>query len=249
VVHCGAIPDTLLDSELFGYEKGAYTGADHKHEGLLASAHNGTIFLDEITEMSPSLQGKLLRFMQNGEVRRLGGHEVRHFSVRVVAATNRNIDDEVKKGTFRSDLLYRFVVRLHMPPLKEHKEDLPQLVESLLKKLGYTSVRISDEVMELFMAYDWPGNVRELQNVLEQTLLLSPFMVILPEHLPERFRLKRDEALPPLPPLEEAERKQIIQTLQTTSWNQSQAAQLLGIDRKTLRTKIQRYGLLRNGAS
>jgi DNA-binding NtrC family response regulator len=249
VVHCGAIPDTLLDSELFGYEKGAYTGADHKHEGLLASAHSGTIFLDEITEMSPSLQGKLLRFMQSGEVRRLGGHEVGHFSVRVVAATNRDIDDELRKGTFRSDLLYRFVVRLHMPPLRKHKEDLPQLIESLLKKIGYPSVRISDEAMELLIAYDWPGNVRELQNVLEQTLLLSPFMVVLPEHLPERFRPKRDETLPLLPPLEEAERKQIIQALQTTSWNQSQAAQLLGIDRKTLRTKIQRYGLLRDGAS
>jgi len=249
VVHCGAIPDTLLDSELFGYEKGAYTGADHKHEGLLASSNSGTIFLDEITEMSPSLQGKLLRFMQSGEVRRLGGHEVRHFSVRVVAATNRNIDEEVKKSTFRSDLLYRFVVRLHMPPLREHKEDLPQLIESLLKKIGYPSVRISDEAMELLIAYDWPGNVRELQNVLEQTLLFSPFIVVLPEHLPERFRPGRDETLPLLPPLEEAERKQIIQALQTTSWNQSQAAQLLGIDRKTLRTKIQRYGLLRDGAS
>ncbi len=136
-----------------------------------------------------------------------------------------------------------------MPPLREHKEDLPQLVESLLKKLGYPSVRISDETMELLMAYKWPGNVRELQNVLEQTLLLSPFMVVLPEHLPERFRLKWDEALPLLPPLEEAERKQIIQALLSTSWNQSQAAQLLGIDRKTLRTKIQRYGLIKNGSS
>ena len=249
VVHCGAIPDTLLDSELFGYEKGAYTGADHKHEGLLASAQNGTIFLDEITEMSPSLQGKLLRFMQSGEVRKLGSHETRYFDVRVVAATNRHVDEEVKKGDFRSDLLYRFVVRLHMPSLRDHKEDLPQLVESLLKKLGYPSVRISDDAMELLLAYDWPGNVRELQNVLEQTLLLSPFLVILPEHLPERFHLKRDEALPLLPPLEEAERKQIIQALQTTSWNQSQAAQFLGIDRKTLRTKIQRYGLLRGDTS
>ena len=129
-----AIPDTLLESELFGYEKGAFTGADHTHPGLLESAQGGTIFLDEITEMSPALQGKLLRFMQNGEVRRLGGHEVRHVVVRVVAAANRNIDEEARAGRFRSDLLYRFVVRLHMPPLREHKEDLPQLIESLLKK-------------------------------------------------------------------------------------------------------------------
>jgi DNA-binding NtrC family response regulator len=187
--------------------------------------------------------------MQDGEVRRLGGHKVRHVSVRVVGAANRDVDGEVRKNNFRSDLLYRFVVRLRMPPLREHKEDMAQLVESLLKKLGYPSVRVSDEAMELFMAYDWLGNVRELQNVLEQTLLLSPFVIILPEHLPERFRLKQDQTLPPLPPLEEAERKQIIQALNTTSWNQSQAAQLLGIDRKTLRTKIQRYGLLREELS
>ena len=150
VVHCGAIPDTLLESELFGYEKGAFTGADKSHAGLLETAQDGTIFLDEITEMSTSLQGKLLRFMQNGEVRRLGGHDIKHVAVRVVAAGNRIIDDEVKKGCFRADLLYRFIVRLRIPALKEHKEDLPQLTESILKKLGYVSVRISDEAMEAF---------------------------------------------------------------------------------------------------
>lgn len=245
VVHCGAIPDTLLESELFGYEKGAFTGADHSHAGLIESAQDGTIFLDEITEMSTGLQAKLLRFMQDGEVRRLGGHTVRHVSLRVLAAANRNIDEEIKKGTFRSDLLYRFVVRLHIPPLREHKEDLPQLVESLLKKLGSSSVRISDEVMELFLAYDWPGNVRELQNVLQQTLLLSPFGLILPEYLPERFQRRKKTDIQGLTPLEEAEREQIRQCLQQAAWNQTRAAQSLGIDRKTLRTKIQRYGLIR----
>ncbi len=250
VVHCGAIPDTLLESELFGYEKGAFTGADHSHAGLIESAQDGTIFLDEITEMSTGLQAKLLRFMQDGEVRRLGGHTVRHISVRVVAAANRNIDDEIKKGTFRSDLLYRFVVRLHIPPLRDHKEDLPQLVESLLKKLGSASIRISGEVMESFLAYDWPGNVRELQNVLQQTLLLSPFGLILPEYLPERFQRrkegKEDEGeKQALTPLEEAERDQILQCLNSVAWNQTRAAQSLGIDRKTLRVKIQRYGLIR----
>ena len=245
VVHCGAIPDTLLESELFGYEKGAFTGADHSHAGLIESAQDGTIFLDEITEMSTGLQAKLLRFMQDGEVRRLGGHTVRHVSLRVLAAANRNIDEEIKKGTFRSDLLYRFVVRLHIPPLREHKEDLPQLVESLLKKLGSSSVRISDEVMELFLAYDWPGNVRELQNVLQQTLLLSPFGLILPEYLPERFQRRKKTDIQGLTPLEEAEREQIRQCLQQVTWNQTRAAQSLGIDRKTLRTKIQRYGLIR----
>ncbi|HON23625.1 MAG TPA: sigma-54 dependent transcriptional regulator [Syntrophales bacterium] len=247
VVHCGAIPDTLLESELFGYEKGAFTGADHSHAGLTESAQDGTIFLDEITEMSTGLQAKLLRFMQDGEVRRLGGHTVRHVSLRVVAAANRNIDEEIRKGTFRSDLLYRFVVRLHIPPLREHKEDLPQLVESLLKKLGSSSVRVSDEVMELFLAYDWPGNVRELQNVLQQTLLLSPFGLILPEYLPERFlpQKRKEGEKEALSPLEEAEREQILQSLKQAAWNQTRASQSLGIDRKTLRTKIQRYGLMK----
>ncbi|MDO9558208.1 MAG: sigma-54 dependent transcriptional regulator [Syntrophales bacterium] len=247
VVHCGAIPETLLESELFGYEKGAFTGADRPHPGLIESAQDGTIFLDEITEMSSGLQAKLLRFMQDGEIRRLGGHEVRHAAVRVVAAANRNINDEIAKDKFRADLLYRFVVRLHIPPLREHKEDLPLLVESLLKKLGYANVRVSDESMELLIAYDWPGNVRELQNVLQQTMLLSPFLLILPENLPERFRQKRDAPPPQLMPLEGAEREQILQCLKSTSWNQSRTAQLLGIDRKTLRSKIQRYGLLKNG--
>lgn len=245
VVHCGAIPETLLESELFGYERGAFTGADRSHPGLIESAREGTIFLDEITEMSPGLQAKLLRFMQDGEIRRLGGHDVRHAAVRVVAAANRNIDEEIRKDKFRSDLLYRFVVRLHIPPLREHKEDLPLLVDSLLKKLGYASVRVSDEAMELLMAYDWPGNVRELQNILQQTLLLSPFLLILPENLPEQFRVRREGPLPSLMPLEGAERQQILQTLKTTSWNQSRAAQILGIDRKTLRNKIQRYALSR----
>jgi DNA-binding NtrC family response regulator len=242
-VHCGAIPETLLESELFGYERGAFTGADRTHPGLLSHAQGGTIFLDEITEMSPALQGKLLRFMQSGEVRKLGSHEVQHIAVRVVAATNRNIDAEVAAGRFRSDLLYRFVVRLHIPALREHKEDLPQLVEALLQKQTDAAVAVTGETMKLLMAYDWPGNVRELENVLQQALLLSAFPVIMPEHLPPRFRQQKAFPLPPLPPLERAEREQIIQALQTTSWNQSRCAQLLGIDRKTLRTKIQRYEL------
>ena len=125
VVHCGAIPDNLLESELFGYERGSFTGADHQHTGLIESAQGGTIFLDEITEMSTALQSKFLRFMQDGEVRRIGGHEVRHVAVRVVAAANKNIDDEVSSGGFRLDLLYRFIVRLHIPPLRERRDGYP----------------------------------------------------------------------------------------------------------------------------
>ena len=242
-IHCGAIPETLLESELFGYEKGAFTGADRAHPGLLEAAQHGSLFLDEITGMSPGLQGKLLRFMQNGEVRRLGGHEARHVGVRVIAAANRDIDEEARSGRFRSDLLYRFVVRLQVPPLRARREDLPQLVESFLKKWGYPSVRVSDEAMELLLAYDWPGNVRELENVLRQTLLLSPFSLILPENLPEKLRPPRSPENSFLTPLEAAEREQIINALEIAGWNQSQAALRLGIDRKTLRTRIQRYGL------
>ena len=248
VVHCGAIPDNLLESELFGYEKGSFTGADHQHVGLIESAQGGTIFLDEITEMSTALQSKLLRFMQDGEVRRIGGHEVRHVAVRVVAAANKNIDEEVANGRFRLDLLYRFIVRLRIPPLRDRREDIPLLIEAMLKKLGYPGVRVSPEAMELLMAYNWPGNVRELENVLQQTMLLSPFVVILPENLPDRFRQKTDvrksAALPDMTPLEEAQREQILQTLKETSWNQSKAAEILGIDRKTLRMKIRRYNLI-----
>jgi DNA-binding NtrC family response regulator len=247
VVHCGAIPDNLLESELFGHEKGAFTGADHQHKGLLESAQGGTVFLDEITEMSTSLQSKFLRFMQNGEVRRIGGHEVQHVAVRVVAAANKNMDEEVHAGRFRLDLLYRFIVRLRVPSLRERREDIPLLIEAMLKKLGYPGVRISNETVELLMAYNWPGNVRELENVLQQTLLLSPFVVILPENLPARFRQKKangiNGAATQMTPLEEAQKEQIAQTLRETSWNQSRAAEILGIDRKTLRMKIRRWGL------
>ena len=247
IVHCGAIPDNLLESELFGYNKGAYTGASHQHTGLLETAEGGTVFLDEITEMSTALQGKFLRFMQNGELRKIGDNAVRNVEVRVVAAANKKIDDEVKKENFRLDLLYRFIVRLRVPPLREHKEDIPLLTEALLKKLGDTNISVSPDTMEMFMAYDWPGNVRELENVLQQIMLLSPFDEILPENLPERFHSSTDRKDilngPGLSPLEEAEKEKILQTLKETSWNQSQAAKRLDIDRKTLRTKIRRYSL------
>jgi DNA-binding NtrC family response regulator len=243
-VNCGAIPETLLESELFGFEKGAFTGADHAHQGLLEAAQGGTVFLDEITEMSPALQGKLLRFMQSGEVRRLGGHDTKHVAARVVAAANRDIEKEADAGRFRSDLLFRFVVHLRTPPLRAHREDIPQLIDSLLKKWGYANVRISDEALGLLMAYKWPGNVRELENVLRQTLLLSPFALLTPENLPEKLHPPSPVSEQPLLSLlERAERQQIHDILESTSWNQSRAAQLLRIDRKTLHAKIIRYHL------
>ena len=242
-VNCGAIPETLLESELFGFERGAFTGADHAHPGLIESAQGGTVFLDEITEMSPALQGKLLRFMQSGEIRRLGGHDTKLAAIRVVAAANRDIEKEADAGRFRSDLLFRFVVHLHTPPLRGHREDIPQLIESFLLKWGYANVRISDEALELLMGYKWPGNVRELENVLRQTLLLSPFALILPENLPEKLRPVSTAEQPLLSPLEKAERQQILEIMESAAWNQSRASQLLGIDRKTLHSRIIRYNL------
>ena len=253
VVHCGAIPDTLLESEMFGYEKGSFTGADKSHAGLLEVAQHGTMFFDEIGEMSTALQGKLLRFMQSGEIRRIGGHETKIVSVRVVAATNRHIDEDVGNNLFRADLLYRFVVRLTIPSLRERKEDIPLLVESILEKLGYAKTRISDDAMQLFMAYDWPGNVRELENTIQHVLLMTPYSVILPENLPDKLHgihtnamLKHEGTPSLLSPLEEAQREQILLSLQSTNWNQSQTAIALGIDRKTLRSRIQRYNLAKN---
>ncbi|MEI7590500.1 MAG: sigma-54 dependent transcriptional regulator [Deltaproteobacteria bacterium] len=251
-VHCGAIPETLLESELFGYEKGAFTGADKTHKGLLEAAQNGTIFFDEITEMSVALQGKLLRFMQNGEIRHVGGNETKTVSVRVVAAGNKNIDNAVKTGNFRDDLLYRFVVRLKIPSLRERKEDIPLLVECFLKKLSYSHVRISDDTMQILMGYEWPGNVRELENVLQHILLMTPYPVILPENLPERFHHQQINIsvaqinASTFSPLEEAQMASIISVLNKNHWNQSLAATELGIDRKTLRTKIRRYDLIKN---
>ena len=243
VVHCGAIPETLLESELFGYERGAFTGADRSRPGLIESAQDGTLFLDEITEMTPSLQGKLLRFMQNGEVRRLGGNVVRHSAVRVVASTNRNLDQEIQAQRFRADLMFRFIVRLRTPPLREHKEDLSQLIDVVLKKIAPPGLRISSEAIQLLCAYDWPGNVRELENVLHRTYLFFPCPVIRPEHLPDRLRFPPATQLPSFKPLEVAERNQILQTIQNQGGNRSRTARILGIDRKTLRVKMQRYGL------
>lgn len=248
VIHCGAIPGALLESELFGYEKGAFTGADHPHPGLIETAQGGSLFLDEISEMAPALQGKLLRFLQNGEVRRLGGHAVRYPAVRVIASTNRDMDVEVIKHRFRADLMFRFVVRLKTPPLREHKEDLPQLVEAILQRIALPGIRVSPETMALFYAYDWPGNVRELENILHQTHLFSPYPIIRPEYLPKHFH--HPPAKEPLifTPLQTAERNQIMQTIQNQGWNRTRTARILGIDRKTLRLKMHFYGLEKEGS-
>ena len=244
VVHCGAIPETLLESELFGYERGAFTGADRSHSGLIESAREGTIFLDEITEMSPGLQAKLLRFMQDGEIRRLGGHDVRHAAVRVVAAANRNIDEEIKKDRFRSDLLYRFVVRLHIPPLREHKEDLPLLVDSLLKKLGYASVRVSDEAMELLMAYDWPGNVRELEHAVERAAILAAGPRITSGDLPaELHSAGGSEPAASGLDVRAHERVLIERALARYGGNRRRAAEALHISTVTLWRRMKQYGV------
>ncbi|NLN61144.1 MAG: sigma-54-dependent Fis family transcriptional regulator [Deltaproteobacteria bacterium] len=243
VVHCGAIPESLMESELFGYAKGAFTGADLPHSGLIEAAQGGTLFLDEITEMSPALQGKLLRFMQNGEVRRLGSHTVSHPTVRVIASTNRDMDQEVVGHRFRADLMFRFVIRLKTPSLRHHKEDLPRLVQTICRRFSMPEPRVDSEAMGLLQGYDWPGNIRELENVLEQTHLLYPYPLMRAAHLPERFRNPQASRPPLYTPLQWAERNQIMQTIQSQGWNRSRTARILGIDRKTLRLKMHFYGL------
>lgn len=252
-VNCGAIPETLLESELFGFEKGAFTGADHMHVGLLDAAQHGTIFLDEITEMSPALQGKLLRFMQSGEVRRLGGHEARHVGVRVVAAANRDIDAEAGAGRFRSDLLYRFVVRLQVPPLRAHKEDIPQLIESFLQKWGYPTVRISDEAMELFMGYDWPGNVRELENLLVSAAVAAKGQILVKEDFQEflggvqKQYIEEKKSAPVSEPgtwlsLDEVEEKYIRKVIKERGHRtKGEICEILGISRPTFERKLEKY--------
>jgi DNA-binding NtrC family response regulator len=243
IVHCGAIPDNLLESELFGYNKGAYTAPPSAHGHLETPKAHG--ILDEITEMSTALQGKLSAFHAKRRTSKNRDKADRNFEV-VLSRCQKKKDDEVKKRIFAS-IYYTDLFAVALPPLREHKEDIPLLTEALLKKLGDTNVSVSPDAMEMFMGYDWPGNVRELENVLQQIMLLSPFDEILPENLPERFHSSTDRKDilngPGLSPLEEAEKEKILQTLKETSWNQSQAAKRLDIDRKTLRTKIRRYSL------
>jgi DNA-binding NtrC family response regulator len=247
-VNCAAIPENLLESELFGHEKGAFTGAVAQRIGRFEQAHNGTIFLDEIAEMSPQLQAKLLRVAQDGRFQRIGSNAEVRVNARILAATNRNLEEEVKKGRFREDLYYRLnVVELNIPPLRERREDILPLATELLAELTNGRARLAAAVSEYLERYSWPGNVRELRNAMERAALLSGGELILPEHLPARVRgtpaaPPRDPAAEPVDAqkLEEIERQAVLDALRKFNFNRTDTARALGISRRALLYKLQR---------
>ncbi|MGD0086472.1 MAG: sigma-54 dependent transcriptional regulator [Verrucomicrobiota bacterium] len=245
-VNCAAIPETLLEAELFGHEKGAFTGAHARRIGRFEEATDGTIFLDEVAEMSPALQAKLLRVAQNGRFQRVGSNREIQTNARILAASNRNLEDEVKQGRFREDLFYRLnVVELNIPPLRERREDILPLAGRFIEELTKGRARFSETVSLCLERYPWPGNVRELRNAMERAVLLSRSELILPEHLPTRVRATAEqpvaaEAADPAR-LEEIERQAILQALQQHDFNRTETAKALGISRRALLYKLQRF--------
>lgn len=262
VVNCAAVPRELMESEFFGHEKGAFTGAVSAKPGRFELADRGTLFLDEVAEMDANLQGKLLRVLQTMEFERVGGTRTHRVNVRVIAATNKILQEEVRVGRFREDLFYRLnVVPMTIPSLRERKEDIPLLVEHYLKKFrleGKRKVQVSQEALEALMHYHYPGNVRELGNLLERAIILSDGKTITPRELhlypidlPSPTGATGSSEKTGTGSLreagrqaaEEAERALLLKTLHQTHWNRVKAAKALGVDYKTLRLKIRRYGL------
>lgn len=250
VINCSAFQDQLLESELFGHEKGAFTGAATAKAGLFEVAHEGTVFLDEVSEMSPAMQAKLLQVLDTGELRRVGGTRLRRVDTRIFGATNKDLEQEVRTRRFREDLFFRLnVISLVVPPLRERKEDIPDLVEHFFRRFrlpGQQPKSLSPGALHLLIEYSWPGNVRELANTIERLVLLVPGTMIEPEDLPSNIRpsadLPSEEGAVPLP-LAEVERLSIIRALKYTQGKKAPAARLLGIDVKTLTHKIQRYDI------
>ncbi len=247
VANCSAYSQNLLESELFGHEKGSFTGAIRRKIGRFELANGGTIFLDEIGEVSPPTQILLLRVLQDHRFERVGGEETLEVDVRVIAATNKNLTEEMKKGTFREDLYYRLnVIPIFVPPLRERKDDIPLLASYFLQKFsrerGKEVASFSPEVIEILLAHSWPGNVRELENVIDHAIIISKQDKVLSKDLPQFLSQK------PLPPqesttLQDYEKNLILKTLQDTNWNKHRASKKLNINRSTLYGKIKRYGL------
>ncbi|MEE9268814.1 MAG: sigma-54 dependent transcriptional regulator [Candidatus Krumholzibacteria bacterium] len=253
-INCASVPETLLESELFGYEKGAFTDAKVRKKGLVELAEGGTLFLDEIGEMGITLQSRLLRVIENKTFRRVGGVQELRVNTRIVAATNRNLEAAIEEKMFRKDLYFRLkVIPLHVPPLRERREDVPLLVNHFVERfnheLGKHVNPVAREVMEILIKYDWPGNVRELKNVIERAMLLDAEDAILSEHLPSEIYHaapaaqgsdKTAHLLTSFFPmtLKEVEQIQILKTLDQTKGNKSKAAGILGISRQTLREKL-----------
>lgn len=249
-VDCSALVPTLIESELFGYVKGAFTGALHAKQGLLEAANGGTLFLDEIGDMPVDLQAKLLRVLQEREVKPVGATERRAIDVRIIAATNRDLETAIRSGNFRQDLYFRLnVVQIKLPPLRERKSDIPLLVTYLLEKFSGVQgpVRtISDDAMRRLMAYDWPGNVRELENAIERAVALSSGIILHVADLPSNLQYPSSERAPQkdeLLPLDELERRAILRTLRETGGDKLAAARMLGIGKTTLYRKLKQYRL------
>lgn len=252
-LNCAALTDTLLESELFGHEKGAFTNAFETKQGLAEVANGGTLFLDEVGDISPAIQPKLLRFLETGEFRRVGGTHQLEVDVRVVSATNKDLQQEVSAGRFREDLLYRLnVVALKVPPLRERREDIPLLVEYFLERKSKTRAKkqLTPEALKAMVDYDWPGNVRELEHLIEGAVLLAPADVIDVGELP--FHGRKTDVDSPVAPgmapsagftLEAMERVHIQQMLEQNKFNRARTAEALGISKKTLYLKIKQYGI------
>jgi len=254
-INCAAIPETLLESELFGHEKGSFTGADRRREGKFRLADGGSIFLDEVSEMSLAMQVRLLRVLQEREITRVGGEEVMRVNVRVITATNRDLPAAIEAGRFRKDLFYRLnVVTLHVPPLRERKDDIPPLAEHFLKMFAEKNRKrvrgFTPQAMDRLLRYDWPGNVRELMNTVERGVVLTRSEYIDEGELTPVL-LKQPEAEAALPgevsagsSLEALEKATILKTLDQTGGNKSEAARRLGITRRTLHQKLKKYGVM-----
>jgi PAS domain S-box-containing protein len=245
-VNCAALPETLLESEMFGYTRGAFTGAERDKPGRFQLADGGTIFLDEISELPLALQAKLLRVIEDREFYPLGARKTTKVDVRIIAASNKPLHDQVEKGLFREDLYYRLnVIRVYLPPLKERRQDIPLLIRHLLHKKnlerGTFICRFDPEALERLLNYDYPGNVRELENIIEHACLLCQGDIITLRHLPWTLR---EEAPPDAgPPPEEEERRRLLEVLQRAGWNRTRAARALGINRTTLWRRMKRLGI------
>ena len=245
-INCGAIPQNLIEAELFGHERGAFTGANRQHRGCFERAEGGTLFLDEITEMPLEMQVRLLRVLETGTFRRVGGTVDIKVDVRIIAATNRSLESMMKEGQFREDLFYRLnVFSVHIPPLRERRDDIPPLVEHFIRNSSIVpkrTITVSPEAMEVLQRYTWPGNVRELENVVERALILCDGGVVEPEHLPMGVRLT--PAFEPegddneLLELEEVERRYIKRVLEMCKGHRHRAAAILGISERNLYRKL-----------
>ena len=248
-VNCAALPEDLLESELFGHERGAFTGAVSKREGRFELADRGTLLLDEISETSPAFQAKLLRVLQEQEFERVGGSKTIKVDVRVIATTNKDLKQAIREGKFREDLYYRLnVLPIYLPPLRERKEDIPLLVQHFLEKYsrqnGLRIKSLSKKCLDMMMQYEWPGNVRELENVIERAVVMSEGETIFPENISLSSPVqKMSLSFPEEITLEEMEKRLILHTLQRTGGNRTEAAKILGISVRTVRNKLKKYGM------